>query len=177
MAHNRHFGYKYSHFGEEGKGHDLKAFGNAPGKNFEWDADTGKFGINGVDITPVDRVVKVVKVPLAAVDTGGGVFSWQNNEGASIIIQRIVLDVTTKATGACTIDVGTTDTSATTSSDNLINGLDVNAAAGVFDNITDKGVNGKSKQKLANGKWVTASKASGATAGLAGNAYIEYIVV
>jgi hypothetical protein len=177
VAHNRHFGYKYSHFGEDTKGHDLKAFGDESGKYFEWDADEGKFGINGVDITPVSRIVKVAKVALAAVDTEGGVFSWQNNEGASIIIQRIILDVTTKTAEACTIDVGTTDTSATTSSNNLIDGLDVHSATGVFDNITDKGVNGKSKQKLANSKWVTASKASGATAGLAGYAYIEYIVI
>jgi hypothetical protein len=180
VAHNRHFGYKYSHFGEDTKGHDVKAFGDESGKYFEWDADEGKFGINGVDITPVSRIVKVAKVALAAADTEGGVFSWQNNEGASIIIQRIILDVTTKATEACTIDVGTTDTGATTSSNNLIDGLDVHSAAGVFDNIEDNGGaegSGATKQKLANGKWVTASKAIGATAGLAGFAYIEYIVI
>lgn len=196
MAYNRHFGWKYSHFGEDTKGHDVKGFGDTTGKYFMWDASANKFilvgdlSINGTDLVATvaelnlldnaDRVVKVAKVALAAKDTGGGVFAWQNDEGASIIVQRIILDVTTKASAACTIDVGTTDTSATTSSDNLIDGLDVNTAAGVFDNIEDNGGaggNGKAKQKLANGKWVTASKASGATAGLAGYAYIEYIVI
>ena len=193
MSNNRHFGNKYSHFGEDAKGHDLKVYGDTTGKYVFWDASASKLillgdlSLNGTDINVTaaelnlvknaDRIVKVAKVPLAAVDTGGGVFSWQNDEGASIIVQRIILDVTTKTTGACTIDVGTTAVNATTSSDNLIDGLDINAATGVFDNITDKGDNGKSKQKLADGKWVTASKASGASAGLVGFAYIEYVVI
>ena len=129
------------------------------------------------DLTNADRIVKVAKVALGVVDTGGGIFAWQNPEGASIIIQRILLDITTKATAACTLDVGTTATNATTSSDNLIDGVDAHTATGVFDNIDDKGLNGKSKQKLAAGKWVTASKASGSAAGIVGFAYIEYVVI
>jgi len=124
-----------------------------------------------------DRLEKVAKIALAAVDTAGGVFSWQNDEGASIIITGLFLDVTTASTGACTLDCGTTATSATTKIDNLIDGLDVNSAAGVFDNITDKGTNGVSRQKLASAKWVTGSVASGASAGIVGFAYIRYIVI
>ena len=121
-----------------------------------------------------DRSVKIARVALAAVDTAGGVFAWQNPEAGSIVISRVEVNVTTVATGACTLDIGTTATNATTSSDTLIDGLDVNAATGVFDNITDKGTNGKSRQLLAAGKWVTASKASGAAAGLVGFAYVFY---
>jgi len=128
-------------------------------------------------IDNADRIEKVAKIALAAVDTGGGVFAWQNDEGASIIVTGLVLDVTTASTGACTLDCGTTATSATTKIDNLIDGLDVNAAAGVFDNITDKGTNGVSRQKLASAKWVTGSVASGASAGIVGFAYIRYIVI
>ena len=124
-----------------------------------------------------DRLEKVAKIALAAVDTAGGVFSWQNDEGASIIVTGLILDVTTASTGACTLDCGTTATSATTKIDNLIDGLDVNSAAGVFDNITDKGTNGVSRQKLASAKWVTGSVASGASAGIVGFAYIRYIVI
>lgn len=125
-----------------------------------------------------DRMTKVVKVALAALDTGGGVLAWQNSEeGASIIVTRIILDITTKATAACTLDAGTTATSAATSSDNLIDGLDANAAIGTFDNLSNAGTNGKARQKLADGKWVTISKATGAAAGIVGYAYIEYIVV
>ena len=124
-----------------------------------------------------DRLTKIARVALAALDTGGGVLAWANPEAGSILITRVVLDVTTKATGACTVDIGTTAASAATSSDTLIDGLDVGTATGVFDSITDKGTNGKSRQKLATGKWVTGSMASGAAAGLVGVAYIHYNLI
>lgn len=124
-----------------------------------------------------DRLVKVARVALTALDTGGGVFAWANPEAGSIIISRVELDVTTKSTAACTVDIGTTAASATTSSDNLIDGLDIGTAAVVADNITDKGSSGKSRQKLATGKWVTGSMASGAAAGTVGFAYIFYHVI
>src|SRR3972149_181519 len=44
----RHFGYKYSHFGEDTKGHDVKAFGDTTGKYFLWDADINTFTIRGI---------------------------------------------------------------------------------------------------------------------------------
>lgn len=34
----RNFGYKFSHFGSNTNGHDLKAFGDTTGKYFMWDA-------------------------------------------------------------------------------------------------------------------------------------------
>jgi hypothetical protein len=119
-------------------------------------------------------MVKVAKVALTALDTGGGVLAWANPETGSILISRIVIDVTTKSTGACTLDIGSTATSAATSANNLLTGVDVGTAIGVFDNITNKGASGVSVVKLASGKWVTASKASGAAAGLVGFAYIHY---
>jgi len=149
---------------------------------------TGKLFQQEVEITSnaaelnlvdnADRIEKVAKIALSAVNTAGGVFAWQNDEGASIIVTGLYLNVTTKTTGACSLDCGTTATSATTLSDNLINAVDVNSAAGVFDNITDKGTNGKSRQLLASGKWVTGSVVSGgASAGIVGFAYIRYIVI
>jgi hypothetical protein len=120
------------------------------------------------------KIKKVAKVALAAVDTAGGAFAWQNPEGAGIFINRATIDVTTKATGACTLDIGTTAASATTSSDNLLDGLDVGTATVTTDNLQTPGTNGKQLQKLASGKWVTGSKASGATAGIVGSVYIEY---
>jgi len=91
-----------------------------------------------------------------------------------VIVTGVLVDVTTQSSGACTISIGTSATG-TTSSANLIDTLSV-AAAGSFDNITDKGTNGKSRQRLAVGSYVTGSTASGASAGLVGNAYITYIV-
>jgi hypothetical protein len=123
------------------------------------------------------KVRKIAKVALKSADTAGGVLSWVNPEDGDIIITRLLVNITTAASAACTLNFGTTSTSATTASDNLIDGLDVNTATGLFDNITDKGDNGRSKQLLAKGKWLTGSKATGAAAGLAGYAYIEYVVV
>lgn len=117
----------------------------------------------------------IAKVALAAVGTGGGVLSWANPETGSIIITALTVDVTTASTGACTVDFGTTATNGTTTSDNLIDGVSV-AATGVLSNIDDKGTNGKSRQKLATGKWVTGSVASGTVTGLVGFAYIRYYV-
>lgn len=121
--------------------------------------------------------LKKVTGALAAVDTGGGVFSWKNPEASEILIEHVAVIVGTVATGACTVDVGTTTASATTSSDNLIDGQDVNAATGTFTNAANAGTNGKPAQRLAAGKWVTGSKASGASAGLKGTYEIYYRVL
>jgi hypothetical protein len=123
-----------------------------------------------------ERAEKIARVALAAVDTAGGVFSWQNPESTAIVVTGLELDITTESTGACTVDCGTTATSAATLSDNLIDGLSV-ATAGLYNNNEDKGTNGKSKQRLASGKWVTGSVASGASAGLVGYALIHYMLV
>jgi hypothetical protein len=118
---------------------------------------------------------KTVKVALAALDTAGGVLSWANPEGAAIIITGIVLDVTTKATGACTIDVGYA-ANGTTSADSIMDGLDVGTSIGTFNNVDNKGDNGLGSHstKMSSTQFITASKASGAAAGLVGNAYITY---
>ena len=114
---------------------------------------------------------------LAAVDTAGGLFSWANPETGEILVEHVALKIGTKTTGACTADVGTTATSATTLSDNLIDGKDINAAAGTFTNLESAGTNGKAGQRLAAGKWVTGSVASGASAGIVGTYEIYYRVL
>lgn len=118
--------------------------------------------------------IRVSKVALAALDAAGGIFAWQNPEGVAIIVTKVLVDVTTVAAAACTLDIGTTAVSAGTLSDNLIDGLDVRTATGLFGIADGADANGKSQQKLAAGKWVTGSKASGAAAGLAGSAYVHY---
>jgi len=140
--------------------------------------DTASLKIGGTAVTApagdLNRSMKKVTGALAAVDTGGGIFAWQNPETGPILVQHVVLNVTTKSTDACTLDVGTTATNATTLSDTLIDGVDVNAAAGIFTNDESAGTNGKPFKRLAAGKWVTASKASGASAGLAGTYELYY---
>ena len=127
------------------------------------------------DTTPV--ALKCAKVALAALDTAGGVLAWQNPEAVAIVVSKLVVDVTTKSTAACTADFGSAN-DATTSADNLIDGIDVGTATILGDNTDDKGANGKSKRRLdAKGgttDYITGSKATGAAAGLVGNAYIFY---
>ena len=130
------------------------------------------------DTTPV--ALKCAKVALGSGDGAGGILAWQNPESAAILVVRIVIDRTTKSTGACTADFGTA-ANGTTSADNLIDGVNAGAAEGIEDNVEDKGTNGKSRQRLdAKGgatDYLTGSKATGAAAGLAGNAYIFYAEV
>lgn len=141
--------------------------------------DANTFYKAGVPITAtaaeLNRSTKKVTGALAAVDTGGGIFAWANPEAGAILVQHVVLNVTTKTTGACSIDVGTTATNATTSSDTLIDGKDIAAATGIFTNDESAGTNGKPFKRLASGKWVTGSMvAGGATAGLVGTYEIYY---
>jgi len=121
--------------------------------------------------------MKKVTGSMARSDVAGGVFAWANPETGYILVRHVVINLTTKATGACTLDVGTTAVSAATSSDNLIDGKDINAAAGIFTNDESAGTNGKAFKRLATGKWVTASVASGASAGLVGTYEIYYEVL
>ena len=121
-----------------------------------------------------DRGIKVAIKTLSGATIHAGVDAWQNPEATAIIITRVVIDRTTKSTGASTLDVGATATSATTASDNLLDGLVSSAAEAAEDNINDAGTNGKARQKLAAAKWVTFKEATGDTTGLAGKAYVHY---
>ena len=102
----------------------------------------------------------------APVTTGGAVASIANPFGFDVFILRAVLDVTNVSTGVATVDVGVA-ANGTTTNDTLIDGKDVNAATGTFDNITDKGTNGKATRKWSTTQFVTAT-ASASVAGLAG---------
>lgn len=118
----------------------------------------------------------VIYGDLAALDTGGGVVSLLNPEEVDVIITRFVLDITTKSTGACTLDGGPV-AAATTVGDTVIDGLDVNSAAGVFDNIKNQAGNGLESERWESDEYFTLSKKTGAAAGLIGTYYIEYIRV
>lgn len=117
---------------------------------------------------------RIAVVPLAGLaDTGGGIGAWMNPERVPIVITRLVVNREVQSTGACTMDAGVTATSATTSNDTLIDEVSL-AATGLVDNVNDAGTNGKARQLLASGAWVTFSRATGASADFVGKAYIEY---
>ncbi len=124
-----------------------------------------------------DRSPKVVIKALSGAAIHAAVVNWQNPEAVSIIIKRIIIDVTTPATSAASLDAGTTSVGATTASDNLIDGIDVHTAAGLFSTLDGDATNAKQQQKLAAAKWVTFKEISGDITGLVANAYIEYVLI
>jgi len=144
--------------------------------------DAALLKIAGVQVTPAAAelnrgALKKATGALAAVDTAGGLFSWANPETSTILVEHVAIVTTHVATSACTADIGTTAASATTLSDNLIDGKDVNAATGTFTNLESAGTNGKAGQRLASGKWVTGSVASGASAGIVGTYEVYYRIL
>jgi hypothetical protein len=127
---------------------------------------------------PLDRMIKCDVVAISGTALQAANLTLWTAPAASIIL-RVLLDVTTVATGAATVDIGYTATTATTSSDTLLDGVDVNGAIALFDSMNaalDSGANAKA-QKAASGKWITADSASGDTTGMVANAYIFYVLV
>jgi len=125
-----------------------------------------------------DRFVKTDTVALVGNTLAAGPQAWQNPETGAVIVTRVLLNITTESTGASTFDVGVTATSATTSSDTLLDGVS-GAAVALFDSMNaalDSGANAKA-QLVAAGKWITFTEASGAAEGLVGTAYIQYVKV
>ena len=117
----------------------------------------------------------VAPLTAATVTTGGAVLALANPEGADLIVTRVMLDVTTAATGTPTLDVGIA-ADGTTSADTLLDAVAVGVAAGVFDNIGEAGTNGQSAIRWNANQFLTAT-ASASAAGLVGNAYIQYVRV
>jgi hypothetical protein len=123
--------------------------------------------------------IRYARLPLAAATGNAGILSWQNPEEDAIIVIRFVVDITTEATGAAVANFGS-DGDGTGTSDDLLDGVNIGAAAGVFDNIEDGGTNGQAVIRLdalgGTTDFITGTGESD-PAGLVGNAYIWYMVV
>jgi len=110
----------------------------------------------------------------ATTTTGGDALNLANPEGADLLITRFILNVTTEATGAATVDAGVAATG--TSNDELIDGGNVGAAAIILDNVEDC-VDGNVAQacvEWGSDEYVTVTP-SATLAGLVGTYHIEYI--
>jgi hypothetical protein len=100
-------------------------------------------------------------------------FAWKNPESVPIIVTRVVVNVTKAGgTAGSVIDVGSA-ADATTTSDNLIDGADLNAVA-VYDNIDDQGADGESKQIIDVDEYVTGQILTENAAALEGTFTIYY---
>ena len=144
----------------------------------------GEIAVSGtMNVTGVTNILglrKIAKVALTAGNTNDFAFAWQNPEAVKIIVERVIVHLTTAGgTGSSVLDVGTA-ANATTASDNIIDGLDLNTT-GLFDNISDGGTNGKARglvdENGGTNDFVTGRILVANSAALVGNAYIVYFEV
>ena len=136
------------------------------------DADTGRA------VMPGNRVI--AKVALAAGSANDYAFAWQNPEASKIVVERVLVRLATAGgTATSVLDVGVV-ANATSTSDTLIDGLDLNTT-GLFDNIVDKGTNGKARQlvdeKGGTNDYVTGKILVANAAAVVGDVYIVYFTV
>ena len=122
---------------------------------------------------------KVVEVALTAGIANVFALAWENPEAVPIMVNRVVIDITTAGgTADAVLNVGSGATAAT-ASDNLIDGIDLNAVD-IYDNLVvlDAGTNGNTVAKLdENGgttAFITGQILVATAAAMVGNAYIFY---
>lgn len=112
-----------------------------------------------------------IKVPLVAATGAGGMISELNPYGVDVLVKRVIVNVTTAATGAALLDLGI-DADGATGDDSIIDGLDVGTAAILTDNIETPGTNGSNVVVWGADEYLVGS-ASADPAGLVGNVYVE----
>jgi len=123
----------------------------ADDSTLEVDSSTGKMQIkvqgsalaNGIARNRMSKYAGTwLQGALAVSASAAGTFQLTNTYSTSLIITDVLVFITTgQTTGATrTVDIGF-GSGASTSYDNLIDGLDL-ATAGVYSNLTDKGTNG-----------------------------------
>lgn len=116
---------------------------------------------------------------LASADAGGGAISLANPFETEVIVTDVMIDVTTGTTASATADIGIS-AGATTSADNLIDGVNVGVTGvggspRIFNGQKDAGTNGIGAKSWSTTQYFTMSKASGALAGLVGRYTIKAI--
>lgn len=130
--------------------------------------------------TDLNRNIKTAKVALAPGSADDIAAAWQNPESSPILVEKVLLDITTAGGTATAVLNAGSAADPVTGSDNLIDGADANAAA-LYDNRDDQGTNGTSKQKLdENGgstDHITAQIKVANAAALAGYLYVHYTIV
>jgi len=127
--------------------------------------------------------VKVAKGDLTPGAANAFAFTWNNPETTAILVQKVIVNVTTAgATATSVLDVGVAATAAGTA-DTILDGVDLNAiAVTVSTNVSESGTNATEKVYIvdANGgtnDWITGKILVEKCDNLVGKYYIEYVVV
>ena len=124
--------------------------------------------------------VKVAKGVLVAGLADAIAFAWQNPESTEVLVQRVIVDVTTAGgTVSSVLDVGVTDTASASAAD-IMDNADLNST-GVTDHslVAGAGLGGVHKLGESGGTndYVTGTIRTANASALVGKYYIEYIVV
>jgi len=123
----------------------------------------------------------VQKVPLvaAADGTAGAVLAWANPTGQSIIVEKVIAEITHAATDALgAVDIGVA-ANGTTASDTIIDGLVIDTV-GTFSPVGSGGTNGKGDRLMTSGQYITGTSKTADhlnLAGMTGNAHIFYRLI
>jgi len=137
--------------------------------------DTGSQYVNPADV----RSLKRAKVKFTNGAANAVAFAWQNPETNKILVTRVVLDVTTAATLAATLNVGTS-ADAVTDSNNILALSPLNAIA-VIDHLlvsgTGLGKVFKLDEKDGVTDYITGTIKAQNSATTVANIYIEYIEI
>ena len=119
---------------------------------------------------------KVKEVALTAGAANAFALAWENPESVPIIVNRILVDITTAGgTTGAVLDFGAA-TSGTTTSATLLDGVDANAVA-IYDNLLAANQGGTAVKLDENGgitAFITGQILTEAASALVGNAYIFY---
>ena len=95
--------------------------------------------------------INVATGSLTAGSDGDIAFAWQNPHATAIIVERVVVDVTTAGAATSDVNVGAAETAVEVDQDDLIDGGAIDAID-TIDNISEAGTNGKATQRIdANG--------------------------
>lgn len=117
-----------------------------------------------------------LKLTLGTTPATAGVASILNPYGEDVVVGRTFINITTADNaGTNHLTMGVGGASSTTYTNNLIDHITTNAT-GVFDNITDKGTNGKSRQLWASATYLTITSTI-TPLSLTGNAFLEIMRV
>lgn len=104
---------------------------------------------------------------------GGGSGVWTNPTSGSILVMGVDINVTTTSGASGTLDIGTA-AGATTTSDNLLDGVNVAAATGWKSSAVAGGTNGLGVGSLASGQFITCTISAGTAGSLAGSGYVTW---
>lgn len=123
---------------------------------------------------------KWVKKALTAGLVNTFAFTWQNPEPVKILVDRVIVDITTAGgTATAILDVGVVASATATAAD-IINDLDLNAVA-ITDHllVAGAGLGGVHKvdEKGGTNDYITGKILTEAASALVGNVYIHYRAV